>query len=153
MAATAPVACACQRHARPRQRICPLIHPGPFQVPESLSWAPTVTGIEALVLYLCTIDLEWPPLLEHITGTRKWVRWAAGLPRLRRVELRVGEKAALEENDLLCKAVRGEGEGVEAMLPVVGPGRAALHRVKRAQQVVCLVACISCCTWAFGGTS
>lgn len=45
-----------------------------------------------------------------------WVCWAAGLERLRLMELRECGGVPLEDTHVLCSAARGEGEGVHPML-------------------------------------
>lgn len=52
----------------------------------------------------------------------KWASWAADLPRLRLLELRMGgceeDSEDLDGTCLLCSVARAEGEGAEVM-----PGR------------------------------
>lgn len=61
-------------------------------------------------------DHASPPPAQDIPRTFKWLHWAAGLPRLRLVELWVS--SAMEKYSMLCPAVRAEGEStsVEGML-------------------------------------
>lgn len=82
----------------------------PSQDPENLAWAASATSIEELVL---CFDGASPPSAQVIPTIFQWVCWAAGLPRLRLVEVCNGAYVA---NDVLFKAVREEGEDVKAML-------------------------------------
>lgn len=81
------------------------------QGPESLDWAASATGVEELVLWRLPQSAQETPQTD-------WVRWAAGLPCLRLVELRVGSEldSDVTETKLVCEATRAEGEGVEGML-------------------------------------
>lgn len=86
------------------------------QNPEDVDWAACATGVEELVLWLKAYALEGPPPAEYTVDTLNWVRWAADRPRLRLVELWVGDESELRHNDLLRWAARAEGEDVEDML-------------------------------------
>lgn len=90
----------------------------PAQAPEHLQWKHSATGIEQLVLWLQHAAASDHPPAETLPVIFKWLRWAAGLPRLRLVELRVSSQhvEVVGKPRLLCMAARAEDENVEGML-------------------------------------
>lgn len=61
------------------------------------------------------INQDSPLDAQPLRSAFKWLRWAAGLPHLRRVEVRVGTPV-VQESQLLFEAAWAEGEGAEGML-------------------------------------
>ena len=97
----------------------PALRAATLQDPRQLNWLADARAVEELVLCVEYRGLEGQPVAtQHLGTAMKWASWAAGLPRLRLVELRVGPEDAdgVGATDLVWKVVRAEGESVEVML-------------------------------------
>lgn len=102
----------------------PWPHAAPLHLQEDvrqMNWLPSVAAVEELVLCLAPTKVRGagPSHEELLELAKAWVRWAAGSPRLRRLELRVGDSqdmCSLEGTRGLCAVARAEGEGAEAVV-------------------------------------
>lgn len=86
-------------------------HP-PTQDPESLDWAADMGDIDEMVLWT---EAD-PPQEIDVRQLSRWVRWAADQPHLRQGKVCDCDCIIIADGDVLCEAVRAEGEDVDAVL-------------------------------------
>lgn len=79
---------------------------------ESLEWAADMGDIEELALWT---EAD-PPQEIDVRQPSRWMRWAADQPHLRQVKVCDRDCIIIADGDVLCEAVRAEGEDVDAML-------------------------------------